>query len=182
MTAGAIDNVLASLDEIDLLKSRFPQFSTYLGSMWALPINRTHYIPFGAGISIDGVQRYLSNDVDFTVLNRVDCGPATADHESSEFGAIYYAFVGPYENDVGHRIGNRMEYLRVSKLLYWLQPTEAWKVYNEHIEPQIVVEERMADKLLAQVPKDLALYPYVGTPIYEKLLEITGQQRPRETK
>lgn len=175
MTAGDIDDHLGPIGELQRLANETPRLKDYLAGIDDLPIYRGS-IPFSAGISVDGRIRYLDNALD-TSLNGVDVSLALATHESVEWALREFCQIGvDYANDPrGHRLANREEYEKVTDLWsksgkpnIWEEAPEngLWEQYDDFIDPQV---RRIEKSPVSDVPPDLALYPYVGTPWLSKI-------------
>jgi hypothetical protein len=157
MTAGDIDDRLGPKDELAQLRLRFVQLDTYLQHVASRPVLRAG-IPFGAGISDDGQVIYIDSRLDTNVAG-VDVELALSTHEQVEWALRKYANIGEdYATDPrGHRLANRAEYEMVSSLFPEMEPSEAWDLYDEHIDPQV---RKIEGEDLRNVPYNLATYPY----------------------
>lgn len=157
MSAGDIDNVLASEGELDWLRLHHPDLNAYLTMAWSLKPIRTFFIPAGAGISDSGKRVYISYDIQ-TIVDGIECESCLVRHETTEWGLRLFAGIGYdyFLDPRGHRLGNRAE---CDCALHLLGRDDAWEIYSEIIDPQVVIDERMEfDE--KPVPRDLALYPY----------------------
>ena len=159
MSAGDIDDTLAPEGQLEALCAANPIYNEYLIRAWHFIPIRTFFIPYGAGVSEDLERVYVSYDLQ-TIIDGIETVECVLRHETAEGGARVYCDpqIGfDYAKDSrGHWLGNRAEHDRVLELL---RRPDAWEIYGEIIDAQVVLEERtkFADK---PVPLDLALYPY----------------------
>jgi hypothetical protein len=171
MSAGDIDDRLGPEGRLRQLRQDYPELDAYLAKADTLPIQRVSGIPYGAGISTDGQTRYINSELQ-TVLDGVDISLALATHESVEWALRQFCGIGEdYQDDPsGHRLANRAEYEKVSELFGVTEETTngLWADYDGFLDPQLAALEHA--EIIAP-PKDLALYPYEGTPLYEKIRE-----------
>ena len=179
MSSGDIDDILGSAAQLQRYLEQSDDLRTYLLIADSLPILRAT-IPYGAGISTDGQTRYIDSRID-TIFNGVDVGSALARHESVEWGLREFCGVGvDYANDpMGHRLANRAELDKLNELIpnYANDMANLWADYDDFIDPQIrEIEYAPLDE---NVPLDLAMYPYEGTPLYEKIRKVQNGQ-PRQ--
>lgn len=156
ISAGDIDDSLAPRDELEHLLGS-ANIREYIRNAWLFIPCRTFFIPYGAGISHNGSRVYISYDVQ-TIIDGSDCASALVRHETTEWALRRFLDIGSdYLSDPrGHRLANRAEEQRVLALL---DRENAWELYQEVIDPQVVLDERTEfdDK---PIPRDLALYPY----------------------
>jgi len=167
MTAGDIDDRLGPEGELGRLRSMYPDLDAYLRDAEEYPILLAS-CPFGAGISQDGKRRYVDPRLN-TELNGVDLKPALVKHETVEWAVRLFCQIGvDYSFDPrGHRLANRAEYNKVSDDLFPdLDPDEAWEAYDEFLDPQL---KALEDQPIPSPAKDLAMYPYIGTALYDKI-------------
>src|SRR5260370_2614265 len=157
MSSGDIDNKLAGEGELPYLRQASFALDEYLEQAWLIQRIRTFFLPCGAGISEDGKTVFISYDLQ-TIVNGVECENALVRHETTEWGLREFCKIGEdYLTDPrGHRISNRAEFDRVVQLL---GIEDAWDVYSEIIDEQIINEERQEFEG-RPIPRDLALYPY----------------------
>lgn len=162
MSAGDIDDQLGPEGKLTELRHEYPDLDTYLSKIGDLKIERA-CVPFGAGISEDGQTIYIDPRIN-TILDGIDLAPALAIHESTEWGLRTFCAIGTdYANDPeGHRLANRAEHNAVGLLLTAVadDADEAWKIYDDFINPQITKLEH--DEIGAVAP-DMDLYPYEGS-------------------
>ncbi len=170
ISAGDIDDRLGPEGELASLRTEYPSLDAYLNR--ALAVNHDYNIPYGAGISEDGQTVYIDSRLD-TMVNGVDCAQALATHETTEWALREFCGIGlDYAADPrGHRLANRAEYEKVNELLG--NPGSGdyeanWEAYDDALDPQI---RRIEHAEIGIAPADLALYPYEGTAILERLRE-----------
>lgn len=176
MSSGDIDDVLAPTFRLEALITQHDELRSYLNLAWGYRPIRTFFIPWGAGISSNGQRVYISYDIQ-TIVNGIECESALVRHETTEWGLRQYCGIGEdYLRDPsGHRLGNRAEHDRVVVLL---NREDAWEIYSEIIDPQVIRAERQEFSKLP-IPLDLALYPY-DTDTQDKLLEAMHSPRSQE--
>ena len=164
MSAGDIDDHIAGEVEYQRVLVN-PQVRSYFSRAHTLPIIRDFDIPFGAGISSDGERRYIDRHLRILWRGR-DLSHVLAAHESFEWAARRFAGIGvDYASDSrGHELANRAEFLALGKLF---PGANLWVAYNAFIDPQVKREETES---IINPPKDLALYPYRGTPMAAHLI------------
>lgn len=159
MSAGDIDDRLGPEGELERLCFENEELGIYITEMDSLPIERAS-IPFGAGISQDGQTRYIDSRINCD-LNGTDVSICLVTHESVEWALREFCGIGEdYASDPrGHRLANRAEYEKVADLFGVVHDNaeDVWMDYDDFIDPQIRAIEHDP---LANVPKDLALYPY----------------------
>jgi hypothetical protein len=176
MSAGDIDDTLGPEGRLTALRSTFPDLDQYLSRVGDLKVERA-CVPFGAGISQDGLTVYIDPRID-TNCGGTDMSPALVVHESTEWALRTFCEIGEdYANDpTGHRLANRAEYVAVGLLLAHTAEDgeEAWQIYDDFIDPQVMKLE--FDTIGAMAP-DLDLYPYAGARLEESVR--TAQQRAR---
>ena len=166
MSAADIDDKLGPKGELERLMDEHDDLRKYL--------EKPHYlaratIPFGAGISEDGATVYVDRGLK-TVIHGVNVIGALATHERVEWGLRKFCGIGEdYSKEPeGHRLANRAEKEFVERL------GVDWGKYCDFMDPQL---ERIEHEKIRRIPKNLALYPYEHSPLYNKLLEATGRSR-----
>lgn len=176
MTSGDIDDTIGSQFQLTRYLETNDAFRSYMATADQLPILRAT-IPYGAGISTDGQTRYIDYRIN-TMFNDVDVALALATHESCEWGLREFLKVGLYYeiDPLGHRLANRAEFNKLIEV-YAYPPqdeyiTDLWEEYDDFIDPQIRRIEH--SELDCNIPLDLALYPYEGTKLYDKIRKAQG--------
>jgi hypothetical protein len=175
MSAGDIDDRLGPSGELAKLRALHSDLDEYLKGADDLPILSVTGIPYGAGISTDGLRRYVNSSLS-TDLDGVDLKPALATHESVEWALREFCGIGEdYEADPkGHRLANRAEYEKVTELFAMSmdygenEESRIWDTYDDFLGPQLAACETAE---ILSPPADLAMYPYVDTPLYDKIRE-----------
>ncbi len=164
MSAGDIDDDVIPLEAVNKLRKRFQELDNYLKLAWTFHPFRSFFIPYGAGISEDGMRVYISHDIQ-TVVSGIECENALIRHETTEWGLREFCSIGiDYAADPnGHRMANVVEFARVYELV---DRPNAIELYEGILDPQVILAERTKVKG-KPVPRDLALYPYEDD---EKLL------------
>ncbi len=170
MSAGDIDDRLGPEGELASLRTEYPSLDAYLNEAPNV-INYMYNIPYGAGISENGQTVYIDSRLD-TMVNGVNMSDALATHETTEWALREFCQIGTdYAADPrGHRLANRAEYEEVHRLLgaQFINPEAAWEAYDDALDPQI---RRIEHAEIGKAPADLALYPYEGTAILDRLRE-----------
>ena len=170
-----LDDKMGPLEGLNRLLGGNREFSEYFKKIEHLRISRDFHIPYGAGISNDGAKVYISSDIK-TIVQGVDCGICLVYHEATEWGLREFCKIGlDYNKDPrGHEFANRVEARKASELL-GLPLEEAWKIYGRIIDPQVMHDE---DGVVADVPGDLALYPYTKK-LQEKIKRSWNLEKPK---
>src|SRR5215469_7202092 len=116
MSAGDIDDVLGPQGELERLRALHPELDEYLTRAWRFSPARGFFIPFGAGISEDGLTAYISYDIQATIRD-IDCSSALVRHETTEWALRKFCGIGEdYADDPrGHRLANRAEAERAAE-------------------------------------------------------------------
>jgi hypothetical protein len=179
MSAGDIDDTLGPEGRLTALRAQYPDLDRYLSRIGDLKVERA-CVPFGAGISNDGLTVYIDPRID-TICDGTDLAPALVVHESTEWALRTFCEIGEdYANDpTGHRLANRAEYVAVGLLLAHKaeDAEEAWQIYDDFIDPQVM---KLEFDTIGAVAPDLDLYPYAGNAGLEG--RVRAAQERAETK
>jgi hypothetical protein len=179
MTSGSVDDHLGSSIELARLVEQFPSFGDYLASAEDFDLNTEDDVPFVGGITFDGKQPLGDRNFNWD-WNGLIIKPSIREHECVEWGLRKFCRIGvDYEHDpAGHRLANRAELDELVRQLYLQQVSderrsmgeaELWKAYSAFVDPQV---KGVESEQITSVNKQLALYPYKGSPLYEKLISL----------
>jgi len=182
MTAGSIDDHLGSSIELARLIEQFPSFGDYLAQAEDFDLNTEYDCPFVGGITDDGQtplgDRHFNWDWNGLIIK-----PCIREHECTEWGLREFCRIGvDYEKDPrGHRLANRAELDELTRQLYLQQinderrsmnEKELWEAYDAFIDPQV---KGVEGEKITLIHPQLALYPYKGTPLYDKLVKLLAK-------